>query len=446
MKLRDLLIAAVLLALLLGVLYWSNHRKPSEDAAVKASSDAPVKILSLNQADITRLSIQRKDQPRVDLVRNDLGVWRITAPKAFETDQGAVSRVLSTLSSLNSDRLLDPKASDPASYGLTLPPLELELTLKDNKTQKLFIGDPTPSGTAYYVMLAGDPRLFTLASYEKTNLDKTAGDLRDKRLFTSDFDKVSEIELVATKPGKNLGITFARSKDAWQILKPRPLRADSGQVDELVRALREAKVEIAPADDDAKSAASFRSASPFAIVKITGTSGTQELDLRKDKSEYYAKSSAQSGIYKVAATLGTALDKSLDDFRDKELFDFGSTDPNKIEINDGSKSYFLTRSDSDWFGPDGKKLDESTVQDLLSKIRDFSAEKFSDSGFTAPLLRLTVFSNDSKRLEKVLVAKNGDTYIAKRESEPSLYEISASRVTALEESAAAVKPAATAKK
>ena len=149
----------------------------------------------------------------------------------------------------------------------------------------------------------------------------------------------------------------------------------------------------------------------------------------------------RSGWTKQPASVGTGLDKSLDDFLNKKLFDFGYQDPDKIEIHDGSKSYFLTRSGSDWWRPDGKKLDEATVQKLISKIRDLSAEKFQTSGFTTPSLELTVLSNDNKRVEKVLVAKNGETSIARRENEPALYEISISAVAELQKAAADLKPA-----
>jgi hypothetical protein len=437
MKLRDLVIATAVLAVLLGVLYWSNHHKPSEDTDVKASADAPVNILSLNQVDIIRLTIHHKDLPQLDLSRNGSGVWQITVPKALAADQETVSGVLSTLSSLRAERLIEDKASDLATYGLSVPPLDIQCTLKDNKTQKLLVGDQTPAGNAYYAMLMGDPRVFTITSFNKTSLDKTANDLRDKRLLTADFDKVSQIELTSRKQD----ITFARVKDAWQILKPKPLRADANQVDDLIRTLREAKMDTSSDTDDTENTAAFGIASPLAIARITGGSGTQELEVRKAKDVYYAKSSMLSGIYKVPASVGTGLDKSLHDFLNKKLFDFGCQDPDKIEIHDGSKSYFLTRSGSDWWGPDGKKLDEATVQKLISKIRDLSAEKFPTSGFTTPSLELTVLSNDNKRVEKVLVAKNGETSIARRENEPALYEISISAVAELQKAAADLKPA-----
>jgi uncharacterized protein DUF4340 len=440
MKLRGLLIAAAVLAALLGALYWSNHHSSNADSTAKTAVAAPTKILSLSQSDITNLAIHRKSEPPVDLSRNNSGVWQITAPKSLGADQDSVSSVLSALSSLNAERLLEEKASDLASYGLTAPSVEIDVTSKNNKTQKLLIGDQTPSGNAFYAVLAGDPRLFTVASYTKSSLDKTTDDLRDKRLLTADFDKVSQIELITQKPEKKQDITFARNKDAWQILKPAPYRAESYKVEDLVRSLKEAKMEVG--SDDAKDAAAFKSAVPFAVARVSGASGTQELEIRKAKDDYYAKSTGLPGIYKVPATLATSLDKTLDDFRNKKLFDFGYDDPNKIEIRDGSKSYVFTHSGSDWWGPDGKKLDDTSVQVLLGNIRDLSAEKFPDSGFTSPSLEIIVPSKDGKRVEHVSIAKTGSGYVAKRENEPALYELSSSAISQLEDSATKVKPAA----
>ena len=442
MKLGGLLSAAVVLAALLGALYWSNHHKASEDAGVKPSPDAAPKILSVDKTGVTRLAIRRKDQPELDVARSDAGTWQITAPKPLAADQDAMSSLLSLLSPLNSDRLIEEKVTDFSKYGLAPPVLEVDITFKDNKTQKLLIGDQTPSGSNYYAAEAGEPRLYTIAGYNKSGLDKTADDLRDKRLLTVDFDKVSQIELVGLKPEKKQDITFARDKNAWQILKPKPYRAETYQVENLIRSLKDARMESHAADEEAVNAAVFKSAAPFVIAKITGAAGQQEVEIRKAKDDYYAKTSVLPGIYKVPAAVGTGLDKSLDDFRNKKLFDFGFQDPNRVEIHEGTKSYYLTHSGSDWWGPDGKKLDDSGVQALLGKLRDLSAEAFPDSGFTAPMMEITVTSNDNKSIEKVAVAKTGEKYIAKRENEPALYELKASTIPDLEKAASELKPAA----
>jgi hypothetical protein len=79
------------------------------------------------------------------------------------------------------------------------------------------------------------------------------------------------------------------------------------------------------------------------------------------------------------------------------------------------------------------------VQAIIDKVRDLSASKFVDSGFTTPVIDLTVTSNDGKRTEKVLISKSGDNYIAKRENEPSLYQLDSKPVEELQKSAAEVK-------
>jgi hypothetical protein len=431
-----LIVAAVILAGLTGALYWSNHHKPAD--TTEASTNVAPKILAIKEADISKFSLKKNGTEQVGGERNSAGHWQITSPTSLSADQSAVSSLLGTFSSLNSDRLVEEKAANLAPYGLDAPKFEVDLTEKDKRTQKLLLGDATPAGNAMYAKLDGDPRIFTMPSYDKTSIDKTANDLRDKRLLTVDPDKISQVDLVE----KQQEIAFGRNKDEWQIVKPKPLRADGTQVDELVRALTDAKMELNAADDQKKTAAAFGAATPLATAKVTAESGTQELQVRKNKEDYYAKSSVVEGIYKVPSRLAQALDKSLEDFRNKKLFDLGSDDPNKIEIHDGSKTYFLTRSAEDWWSGSAKKMDPGTVQELIDKIRDLSASRFVDSGFTAPLIDLTITSNDGKRVEKVAISKAGDNYIAKRENEPALYQLDSKALDDLTKSAGDVKPAA----
>ncbi len=436
MKNRGLLVAAIVLAALSGTLYWSNHRKSTASSVSSAAETSP-KVLEIKPADAIGIKISKKGGEELALSKSDAGRWQITSPKPLPADQDAVSSLLSTLSPLNSERVVEEKATDLSQYGLAQPSIQLSITEKNKKSEALLFGDDTPAGYGVYAAVAGDPRVFIIASYHKSSLDKSSNDLRDKRLLPFDSEKLSRIELTAKKET----IEFGRSKDQWQILKPKPLRADQSAVEELVRSLRDAKMELSASDDEKKSASAFISGTPVATVKLTDVSGTQELQLRKNKDNYYAKSTAVAGIYKVATSVGTSADKSLDDFRNKKLFDFGFVDPDKIELHDGAKSYFLTRGGSDWWS-NGTKMDESTVSTLVGAIRDLSATKFPDNGFTTPSINLTVTTDSGKRVEKVLVTKNGDRYVAKRENEPALYELSTASVTDLQHSAATLKPAA----
>lgn len=434
MKNRGLLFAAAVLAALGGVLYWSNHHKPAE--TVQAAVDTPPKILSLNDSDVNRVELKKKDGAYLVLQKQD-GKWQITSPQQLRADDSAVSGMISSLSSLSSDRLVEDKADNLAQFGLSSPALEVDVSGK-NDTHKLLIGDDTPTGGGSYAKLESDPRIFTIASYTKSNIDKSVNDLRDKRLVTAEPDKVSRIDLNAN--GQQL--EFGRNKDQWQILKPKPLRADSFAVDELVRKLTDAKMDLT-SDDQKKAASAFAAGKPVATAVLTTDSGNQELQVRKNKDDYYAKSSIVAGVYKVSTDVGEGLNKKLDDFRNKKLFEFGYTDPDRIEIRKDSKPYFLTKGNDDWWSGDGKKFDLASAEAVLDKLRDLQATKFVDSGFGTPILEAYISSNNGKRVEKVQVSKSGTAYIAKRENDPSLYVLDSKAVEELQKAVSDLKPAET---
>jgi hypothetical protein len=300
MKFR-LILAVIVLAALACVLYWSQHRKPPAESAVVPSIAMPV-ILKVDPTAVTQLVIKQKGSFPVALKKIE-GKWQTTIPLPYRADQEAVFGVLSTLSTLSADRVVEEKAADRKQYGLDEPAIELAVG-----TRQLRLGDDTPAGGDVYAAVAGDPRVFTVSSYTKTSLAKGLNDLRDKSLLTLNPDKVSRVELL--KKGQDL--EFDRTKEGWQILKPSASPADATAVNDLVRSLTGAKMDLNAA------AAGFAQGSPVGTAKLTGDSGVQTLEVRKNKDDYYAKSSATQGTYKVDSSVGQAFDKKLEEFQSKK--------------------------------------------------------------------------------------------------------------------------------
>jgi Domain of unknown function (DUF4340) len=344
---------------------------------------------------------------------------------------------------LSADRLIEEKAADPGAYGLAHPSFGIAFTKQDGKGWQLDIGDEVPTGNGYYARLAGDPRIFTIASYTKTTLDKTAQDLRDKRLLTFDSGKLTRIEIAAKGPAFELG---KNNQNDWQILKPKPFRADGGLVDELVGKLQDAKMDTTASDQEARQAASaFASATPVATVSVTDAAGIQQLQVRKDKDKnYYAKSSVVEGVYKITPGVGSALDKGVEDFRNKKVFDFGWTEPTRIEVRDGTKLSVYQRAGDKWMSG-GKQMDAVTVEAVVDKLRDLAASQLADKGSSNPSIDLTVTSSDGKRVERVSLSKTGNDWFAMRENEPTIYRLDANVVDGLQKAVASVKEAAPAK-
>ena len=173
----------------------------------------------------------------------------------------------------------------------------------------------------------------------------------------------------------------------------------------------------------------------MAGASVADSAGAQTLEVRKDKDKnYYAKSSAVEGIYKVPTDMGEGLDKDLNSFRNKKLFDFGFNDPTKVTVNKTT----YEKSGEKWMSG-GKQMDSSSIQAVVDKLRDLASTKFLDSGSGADALEVAVTSGDGKRNEKVTIMKQGAGYIAKRENEPSVYELDSKAVEELQKLVTDVK-------
>ena len=429
MKPKGLLIAIVLLAGLGGLSWWVN-KKPVES---KTPGDTSTKLLTIPDDQFQEIKVKKLTGELIDL-RKENGKWRMTQPKPLAADQDAAGGMVTTLANLSADKLVEEKATDLKAYGLDIPTLDVQVVRKDGKTDRLLIGDDTPTGSGAYAKLANAPnmandaRVFTVGSMTKTSLDKRPDDLRDKRLIVFDSEKLTRVELQA----KGQVIEFGNNgQGQWQILKPRPLRADGSTIDTLIGKLKEAKMDLSEPD----AAKKFAAAPKLAIASATDPAGVHTLEVRRDKDKnVYAKGSDAEGVYKVAADLGDALDKGFEDFRNKKLFDFGFSDPGKVDLKGVSYTKF-----GDRWTAGNKTMDNSSVQNLIDKLRDLAATKFAEKGGGEPVFEAAVTSNSGKRVEKVIISKQGSQYFAQREGEPSIYELDAKAVEDLQKAAADVK-------
>jgi len=86
MRLRGLLVGALVLAALAAVLYYSNKQKSAEAAKPPAADKTP-KILTLAEVDITKISLKKKGGDETVVEKNNAGKWQVTAPKQYLADQ-----------------------------------------------------------------------------------------------------------------------------------------------------------------------------------------------------------------------------------------------------------------------------------------------------------------------------------------------------------------------
>jgi hypothetical protein len=431
MKPQGLIAATLALAALLGGVYWSNKQKAEKKD--EPSKDAPPAILKLDQPSITEIRIERASGETTAVRRKGDG-WEILEPKPMPADDSEVERIANSLSSLTSDRLVEESAANLGEFGLATPTLRVTAKTKDGKTHTLLTGDETPTTGSVFAKLDNSPRVYTYATYVKSGIDKTARDLRDKRLITVASDKITRVE-IDSNGGK---FAVARtSGDEWTIVAPKPMRADSQLIDDMVRKVRDAKMDTGiPEPEEKELPAKFAAAARVALISITGDRGVQTLEVRETKDKtVLAKSSAVEGVYQTAAELSAGLGNPVDHYRNKRLFDFRWNDPSKIEFN----STVLQKDGEKWMSG-GKQKDPAGVQTLIDKLRDLLADKIVEAAPSGePSMRFAVTWDKNNRTERVSIVQVGDRTIARREGDPAGYELAKGLTTSFDAALAAIK-------
>jgi len=429
------LIAALVLLGLGGAVWYSEKHPPQPKSDVKTE-----KILALEQDQIKKIRISRPSGgDTVALEKGDDGKWRMTEPKPYKADESSVSSMVSSLASLNADTVVNEKNSDWKSYGLEPGKIAVQITLKDGKEKKLLLGDDVPTTSGAYAELQGDPRLYTIASYVKSSIDKPASDLRDKRVLPFDSEKVSRVSVKTTEQT----LEFGKAGTNWQIVKPKPMRADNSAIDDMVRSVKDATFESV-LDESEKPPAKYSFASPYAVFEAVDAGGVHTLTIGKDKKEstYYAKSTDMPGVLKISSTVAEGLNKKLDALRNKKLLDFGWSDPQKLEVRDGDLRMAIEKKkekdkqgkeQDKWVRTDAsnKELASDKVQSLIDHLRNLSAKGFAADeasaqtkyGLSKPIAEAKVTSDEGKRVERVFFASADGKYYAARENEPATYEI-----------------------
>ena len=86
------------------------------------------------------------------------------------------------------------------------------------------------------------------------------------------------------------------------------------------------------------------------------------------------------------------------------------------------------------------QFDAGSLQAVVDKLRDLSSAKFSDKMAGTQALTIVVISGDNHRTEKVTFNKDGDSYNAQRDGEPTVYVVDAKAFDDLQKAISGIKP------
>jgi hypothetical protein len=356
-----------------------------------------------------------------------------------DTDGGEVTGILTNLSSLEVQRVIDENPGDLAEYGLAQP--RIEITFKaDGKEHRLQIGRKTPPGTDLYAKLADQKRVFLVSSYIDSTFNKTTFALRDKTVLKLDRDKVDTLAIITPKRT----VRFSKADGEWKMTEPVKARADFTTVDGIVSRVNTLQMKSIVSDavtDDGLD-------KPEATIQLGSGSSQATLVLGKGAGDgaVYAKDQSRPLILTIDSAIVAEVTKDAGEYRQKDLFDARTFNSTRLEIVAGSQAIAFEKTktkDKDgkdeekWkqVAPTAKDVDQAKIDALITAITQARATGFVDTtaktGLDKPELTFTIKSDEGKREEKVSFARSGKEAFAARAGEPGAAKIDTATVESI---------------
>jgi len=444
-KYLQTLIALAVLAGLWGIFTYYGKKKPA--ASSKAKNAASKKILPVKNGQIVSFTVTEAGGKPVSCIRNGK-TWQITEPMKLAADSSAVNSFLSSLTSATPSETVSKQGGDLKEFGLAPPAATIEVKTNAKPAEfTLHLGSSTPTNNGIYAQVAGQPRVFTLASYLKDSLEKKLFDFRNKKVIALATDNIRRLDVTSKKGSYRL---VKNADGIWDLMLPPPVRADHFTVEGLVDELGNASMKSIVAEKK-RDLGRYGFSNPTMTIHLTGDNGTESLILgKKDGSDYYAMNTAVGPVFTLGSDFLTQFQKQPSDLRSKDLFTFSTYEAKHVMVK-GPKGQrvFVQHKNSKWeqTEPASMEVKGSKMQTLLQDLRDLSAQSFPKKnpthlaayGLNKPEYTVQVQYGDHNKTQTVQISKVGDKVYARRATDLVPAELSKDAITNLQKDLDAIK-------
>ena len=297
-----------------GAALWTG-KDEQEKAEAKEKSE---KLFDFDKAQVKELRLSKEGQLVARLEKGDKG-WKLAEPVQADGDDTAVDSLLGTLSALKQKKEL-AEEKDLKAFGLDQPRLEVAVKLDGGKDVGLQVGIDNGFDGTLYVKKLGDATVRVIDAYQKASFEKTAFDLRDKKVARlDDSAEVKRIEATGVK----WPYTLEKDGAVWKLGGAPADTAAADRVASAVKSLRATAV----ASEAAKSLKEFGLDKPRATIRLSVVAGkdtyTRMVQIGQAKSgastKTFAKRDDSPVVYEVDKQILADVEKDAFDLQNKDL-------------------------------------------------------------------------------------------------------------------------------
>lgn len=355
----------------------------------------------LDESGIQAIEIERPGEPTVRLARDGEGflVAEGDGPESA-ADAGEADLFLQNAASLRFEREIENVAGeDLAGFGLDPSGLLLRVFPESDADPLIArFGDETPAAGNRYLQLG--ERVLVTSAFARDNFDRSAWDLRDKRVFRLDMAAARRLR-VSTGGGTTAEV--AREDGVWSILRPYRFAADPYEASQFASELLDAEMAAVAPQPDAGEEDPFGLASPRLTAELDLVAGPREEAVSRTL-HFGGESRTPPGVF---ARLGTdplvfvarkplfdalrdAAETEMVNLRSLDLFRFAAfrTVALRFATPDGETTFHRREGEEgrEWTMERGDAapvvVDTVAVEDLLYELNSTEAEDVGEEGLS----------------------------------------------------------------
>lgn len=354
-------------------------------------------VFGMDEAAIHAVEIARLGEPAVRLTREREGFVVAEGDSPVSAaDSGEVDLFLQNVASLRFEREIEGVAeADLAAFGLDPSGLVIRVFPEsgaDPLTARF--GDETPAAGNRYLQLG--ERVLVTSVFARDNFDRSAWDLRDKRVFRLDMPAARRLR-VGT--GGETAVELAREEGVWNILRPYRFAADPYEASQFASELLDAEMAGVAPEPDKGEENPFGLASPRLTAELDLVAGPQEQAVSRTV-HFGGESSTPPGVFaRLGAdplvfvvrkplfdALRDAAETDLASVRSLELFRFAAfrTVALRFTTPDGETTFHRREGEGrEWTMESGDAapivVDAVAVEDLLYELNSTEAESVGEA-------------------------------------------------------------------
>ena len=309
MSTRKLLVLTAIFLALLAFVVLFERKQPTSDERAKAAR----RLADFKTQDVTSVTLERPDLPKVELVRKDKGRWVVSNEPASPADGFVADSLVADLGRL--EVVGETRAGfDPKEFGLDAPKAKATVSFADKSSKVFSFGAPIPGTDA--VAAAAGPVFGAVKFAPLANLTKPVDEYRSKQLFDV---PVADITRVSVTRGPNTVVVSRAAKGAgsattWRLEKPVADLASDAFVDRLLGDLAGARVVEFPSVANVDLARVGLAPPVSSVVLEKGNEKVATIGFGADKAE-----GGGGRMYAKIGALVVVIDDRVREDLDKEL-------------------------------------------------------------------------------------------------------------------------------